>query len=159
MSRKLNPDLFDSKGTHPEGTSSGEVASSRLRQELVATQKRLSSVESLVETVQSQIKTMAENENKKTQAFSKAIMDLETDFYEQSLVQKRGLEHLGHRLREQKMTDEQIEGLIERFNNNIAQFENKLAVLKKTISEKDMNFITYREILEQIVNDIEKLKS
>ena len=131
----------------------------QLQQELKQTGKKLFTVESLVELLQSQIKTMGENGDKKTEAFSKAITDLEKNFQEESLDQKRKLQQMSHRLKEGKNVAEQIEILIERFNNTLSQFENKLAALKSTVSEKEMNLMSYREIIEQLVHDVEKLKS
>ncbi len=161
MNRRLNPELFNpvEKGPEKELIPSNELALRQLQKEVQQTGKKLSTAESLAELLQSQIKTMSENENKRAEAFSKAIADIEKTVQQQSLEQKRLLERLNHGLKERHDVDEQIQSLIERFNGNISQFENKLAALKSTVSEKEMNLMSYREIIEQLVHDVEKLKS
>ena len=160
MSRRLNPELFNTaeKGSEMIPPPLTGITLRQLQKELKQTQKKLSTVESLVELLQTQLKTMGENGDKKTEAFSKAITDLEKNFQEESLTQKHRSQQVTNRLKEREIADEQIQSLIERFNNNIAQFENKLAALKNTLSEKQMNLISYREIIEQLVHDVEKLK-
>ena len=161
MNRRLNPDLFDPLEKKPEvelNPSSGLLLR-QLQEKLEKTGKKLSTVETLVELLQSRIKIMDENEAKKTEAFSKAITDLEKNFQEESLQQKRELQEINHRLRNKEEVAEQIESLVGRFNNNLSQFENKMAALRSMVSEREMNLMSYREIIEQLVQDVEKLKS
>lgn len=161
MDRRLNPDLFDFIEKQPkvELNPSNGLVLRQLQEKLKETNKKLSTIESLVEVIQSRVKIMGENETKRTKAFSKAIADLEKNFQEESLEKKRKLEEINCRLSENEDIAEQIESLVERFNNNISQFENKMAALRSVISEKEMKLMSYREIIEQLVQDVEKLKS
>ena len=160
VNRQLNPDLFDSVEKNPkvELNSSNGLALRQLQKKVKQTDKKLSAIESLVEVLQSQVKVMGENEMKRTEAFSKAITDLEKSFQEGSLKQEGQLREINDRLGENEVVSEQVASLIERFNSNISQFENKMAALKSVISEKEMKLMSYREIIEQLVHDVEKLK-
>ena len=130
-----------------------------MESELKATNKRLSHVESLLEVIQSQMNVMASNNERRTDAFSKALSELEREFREQNLTQSRTLKHVEEKFRDQQVKDSQTEMMVERFNTTLTQFENKLAVLQKVLSEKEMTLLTYRKIIEQIVEEVEKMKT
>lgn len=161
MNRRLNPDLFGpTQGPHElEEANYSVVAARKLQSDLKATNKRLSHLESLVEVVQSQMSVMSQNNERRTEAFSKALSALEKDFREQSLMQTRAHKLVEDRFRDQRLKDGQMEAIIERYNSTIMQFENKLSTLQKVLSEKEMTLITYRRIIEQIVDEVEKLKA
>lgn len=161
MNRRLNPELFSPHTTPQETASSGAsmVLGRQLEQDLKETKKRVSHLESLLEVVQSQLKTLHQQAEKKTETLTKTVHQLEHELREQNLTTQRKIDALQGRLKEQRIMEGQMESMIERFNSNIMQFENKLAVLQKVISEKDMTLMTYRNIIEQIVDEVEKLKS
>ncbi len=161
MNRRLNPDLF---GPNSNPGDSGEsnyslVAARKLESELKTTNKRLSHLESLLEVIQTQMSTMASHNERRTEAFSKALSELEKDFREQNLQQIRVLKTIEDRMREQRIKDSQTEMMVERFNTTLTDFDNKLATLKKVLSEKDMTLLTYRKIIEQIVEEVERMKN
>ena len=161
MNRRLNPDLFGPQGStqsSPE-TSYSAVATRKMEAELQETKKRVSHLESLLEVVQSQMSAMSNNNEQRTDAFSKALSELERKMHEKDLTQSRHMQHFKERLRDQKMKDSQMESMVDRFNTNLLHFENKLSVLQKVLSEKEMTLMTYRRIMEQIVDEVEKLKT
>ncbi len=161
MNRRLNPELFNPHQTPSEGSGpqSSVVLTRQLEQELKETKKRVSHLESLIEVVQSQLKALQVHSEKRTEGFAKAISSLEKEIRDQNLTQNRRFEQLISRQKDQRVVEGQMESMVERFNSNIMQFENKLAVLQKVISEKDMTLMSYRNILEQIVDEVEKLKN
>jgi len=161
VNRRLNPELFNPNQTPSEGLSpqSSVVLTRQLELELKETKKRVSHLESLVEVVQSQLKALQVHSEKRTEGFAKAISSLEKEIRDQNLTQNRRFEQLISRQKDQRVVEGQMESMVERFNSNIMQFENKLAVLQKVISEKDMTLMSYRNILEQIVDEVEKLKN
>lgn len=161
MSRRLNPDLFGpnaSTSQAPE-TSYSAVAARKTQEDLKETNKRLSHLESLVEVLQSQMTVMNNNAEQRTEVFSKALSEMEQSFRHEALSQERKSKHIEERFRDQKMKDSQMEAIVDRFNSSLVQFENKLAVLQKVISEKEMTLVSYRRIIEQIVDEVEKLKT
>ncbi len=160
MNRRLNPDLFGPSHSPVEAEEIrySAVATRQVQTDLKTANKRISHLESLIEVLQTQIGVMSHNNERRTEAFSKALSDLEKDFREQNLEQTRVQRHIENRFRDQKMKDNQIESIVDRFNNNLSQFENKIATLQKVISEKEMTLLTYRRIIEQIVEEVEKLK-
>lgn len=161
MNRRLNPELFnktsESNDVQPSGPSM--VATRELEKELKSAKKRISHLESLLEVVQSQIRITSENTDKRTQVFSKAISELEKDIREQGLENSRRMQNIEGRMRDQKVVEGQVENMVDRFNMNLMQFENKLSSLQKVISEKEMTLMSYRRIIEQIVDEVEKLKN
>ena len=161
MNRRLNPELFNSTPTGPsdvQGSQYTVLATRQMEKELKETKKRVSHLESLLEVVQSQIRSFSDSNEKRTGAFSKALSELEQGFREQDLRRNRELKNLETRLRDQKIVDGQMESMIERFNMSLMQFENKLSSLQKVISEKQMTLISYRSIIEKIVDEVEKIK-
>ncbi len=134
------------------------VATRQLQAELKQSNKRISHLESLVEVLQSQMSAMTHNNERRTDAFSKALSELEKDFREQTLSQARAQKMVEERFRDQKIKDGQMESIVDRFNTSLSHFENKLSSLQKVLSEKEMTLLTYRKILEQIVEEVEKLK-
>jgi hypothetical protein len=160
MNRRLNPELFSSNTEQSQSSNpSPSIASTRkLELELSESKKRISHLESLVEVIQLQMKAMNETGNKRTEAFSKALSSLEKDLREQDLVRGRKLQQLENRMRDQKIVDGQIESMVDRFNTSLSQFENKLSSLQKVISEKEMTLMSYRRVMEQIVDEVEKIK-
>ncbi len=160
MNRRLNPDIFGENSTTKESleTSYSAVAVRNLEAELKSAKKRISHLESLIEVIQSQMITNQSTTERRTEAFSKALSALEGDSREQALKHHRLKEQIGDRFRDQRMKDSQMENMIDRFNNSLAQFENKIATLQKVLSEKEMTLMTYRKIMERIVDEMEKLK-
>ncbi len=160
MHRRLNPDLFDPSSSSVESTESNYsvVASRKLESELKDTKKRVSHLESLIEVMQSQMAVMNRNGEQRTEVFSKALSGLEQEFREESLARSRQAKHVEERFRDQRMKDSQMEAIVDRFNSTLVQFENKLSVLQRVLSEKEMTLVTYRRIIEQIVDEVEKLK-
>ncbi len=160
MNRRLNPDLFGPSQSVMESEDSrySAVATRQLQSELKTANKRISHLESLVEVLQTQMGVMSHNNERRTEAFSKALSELEKDFREQNLSQARALKMVEERFRDQKIKDGQMESIVDRFNTTLSQFENKLATLQKVLSEKEMTLLTYRRIIEQIVEEVEKLK-
>lgn len=161
MNRRLNPEIFGSQSGAGESkeASYSAVAVRNLEAELKKAQKRISHLESLMEVMQSQMVTHQSTSERRTDAFSKALSELEGEFREQSLKQNRLKEQINERFRDQRMKDSQMENMVDRFNNNLVQFENKLSTLQKVLSEKEMTLMTYRRIMEQIVDEVEKLKA
>lgn len=135
------------------------LAARKLESELKATKKRVSHLESLMEVIQTQMSAMSHNNERRSDAFSKALSEIEKDFREQALVQSRQQKHMEDRFRDQRIKDSQMEALVDRFNNSLSQFENKLNSLRKVISEKEMTLLTYRKIIEQIVEEVERMKA
>ena len=161
MPRQLNPEVFNPAGKNLESTqpsSSVQIFLRELQKELKQNKKQISELESMVELFQNQIKTLAENEEKKTSAFSKAITELEESFNKEKLSKEEKLKQINLRLKDRELVNEQIQTLVERFNTNISQFENQLTSLKNTLSEKHISLMNFREIIDQLVNDVEKLK-
>ena len=161
MPRQLNPDFFNQGNKSLEAiqpSSSSQILLRELQKELKQNKTQISELESLVETLQSQIKTMAENEEKKTSAFSEAITELEQSFNREKLSKEQKLKQINLLLRDRESADQQTKSLVERFNTNISQFENQLTSLKNTLSEKHISLMNFREIIDQLVNDVEKLK-
>jgi chromosome segregation ATPase len=160
VNRRLNPDLFGPNQTSPETEEYrySAVVTRQLQSDLKTANKRISHLESLLEVVQSQMSTMSQNNDRRTEAFSKALSELERDFREQNLATRRSQKVIEDKFRDQRIRDGQIESMIDRFNSNLSHFENKLASLQKVISEKEMSLISYRRIIEQIVDEVEKLK-
>lgn len=160
MNRRLNPDLFDSssadEGTSPQSASM--LATRRLEQDLKDTKKKVSHLESLVEVLQSQVKHLTQSGDQRTELFSKAISELEKELHEHHEIQEKQKARLEEKLIQQQVNEEQIEALVERFNTSLAHFENKLSSLQKVISEKQMALMSYRDIIEHIVEELEKLK-
>lgn len=138
---------------------SSVMATRRLEKELHETKKKVSHLESLLEVIQVQVAKMNENGERRTDAFSKAISSLENDLRNQDLAQTKRLQKIESRLRNQHIVDGQVEALVDRFNMSLVQFENKLSSLQKVISEKEMTLISYRRVMEQIVDEVEKLKA
>jgi chromosome segregation ATPase len=134
------------------------LATRRLENELKETKKKVSQLESLVEVLQSQFKHHSQSNEKRTDLFSKAISELERELREHQLVQNRQNQKMEEKLKQNRINDGQVESLIERFNNNLAQFETKISVLQKALSEKQMTLMSYRSIIEQIVDEVEKIK-
>ena len=161
MNRRLNPDLFGPSQTPIEADheSYSAVATRKLQSDLKAANKRISHLESLIEVMQSQMTSMSHNNERRTEAFSKALSEIEREFREQNLMQNRFQKSIADRFRDQKIKDGQVESIIERFNTTLTQFENKISSLQKVIAEKEMTLLTYRKIIEQIVEEVEKLKA
>ena len=161
MNRRLNPDLFGPQGAPNETPDANysAVASRKMEEELRETKKRVSHLESLLEVVQSQMSVMSNNNEQRTEAFSKALSELEKDFRESNLTQTRHMQHFEERFCDQKVKDGQMENMVDRFNTNLLQFENKVSTLQKVLSEKEMTLMSYRRIIEQIVDEVEKLKN
>ena len=130
----------------------------KLESDIRAANKRLSSIESLLEVIESRMTLMASNDKRRAEAFSQALGELERDFREHKLSQSQSLEEMAEKFRDQKVKEGQIEMMVERFNNTLSQFENKLSVLQKVLSEKDLNLLSYRKIMEQIIDEVETLK-
>lgn len=161
MNRRLNPDLFTSNPEVSETASSSAsmVVTRKLEGELKESRKRISHLESLVEVVQMQMKSLMETNEKRTHAFSKAMSDLEREYREQNLRQTRHMQVIENRLRDQNIVDGKIETMVDRFNTSLSQFENKISSLQKVINEKEMTLMSYRRIIEQIVDEVEKVKT
>ena len=161
MNRRLNPELFNSHSASAdvESPSYSAVATRKMEKELKETRKQVSHLESLLEVTQSQLRVVNENSDKRANVFSKAISDLEHEFREGELRQNRKMQYLESRLKDQQVVEGQVESMVERFNMSLVQFENKLATLQKVLSEKEMTLMTYRNIIEQIVDEVEKLKA
>jgi chromosome segregation ATPase len=102
---------------------------------------------------------LIQNTERRTEAFSKALSDLEREFREQGLEQQRIFQQIQGRLREQNLKDSQMEAMIERYNTTLSHFENKISVISTRLSEKDMTLMSYRKIMEKIVDEVERLKS
>lgn len=161
MSRRLNPELFNNNPSVSDTveSSSSMVATRRLEQELKQAKKRISHLESLIEVMQSQMRITTDNTDKRTQVFSKAISELEKDLRESELSQNKRMDNFEARVQDNQVVEQQVENLITRFNSSLMQFENKISVLQKVISEKDMTLMSYRRILEQLIDEVEKLKN
>ncbi len=161
MNRRLNPELFNphQSPSDNQAPQSSVVLTRQLEQELKETKKRVSHLESLLEVVQSQLKSLHTHSEKRTEGFAKAISSLEKEIRDQNLASNRRMEQLLSRQKDQLVVEGQMESMVDRFNTNIMQFENKIATLQKVISEKDMTLMSYRNILEQIVDEVEKLKN
>ena len=160
MNRRLNPDIFSPQGANSETPESSysAVATRNLQSEMKDVKKRISQLESLIEVVQSQISTMNHNMERRQEGFSKALNQLELEIREKTLEHNRHTQKMRDHLRDQKIKDSQVENMIDRFNSSLVNFENKISVMKKLISEKDMSLLSYRKIIEQIVDEVEKLK-
>lgn len=160
MNRRLNPEIF---GPQPASADDREpqysaVAARKMETEIKETRRQISHLESLIEVVQSQMTSLAHNNESRIEAFSRALSSLEKDFREHQLEQSRRAQYTQDRFRDQKIKDNQMENMVDRFNTNLIQFENKISTLQKVISEKEMTLMTYRRIMEQIVDEVEKLK-
>ena len=161
MNRRLNPEIFgsSSEASHEmESQHYSAVAVRKLEEELKQSKKRISHLESLVEILQTQLKNVDAAQKQRTDAFSKALSELEKDLRDQDLRQARGLENMKSQIKDQRVMEGQVESLVERFNMSLMQFENKLSVLQKVLSEKEMSMMSYRNILEKIVDEVERLK-
>ena len=160
MNRRLNPEIFGPQAGPVENREPqySAVATRKIEAELKETRKRLSHMESLIEVIQSQMTSLAHNNESRTDAFSKALSGLEREFREKQLEQSRRQEIIRDQFRDQKMKDSQMENMVDRFNTTLSHFENKLSTLQKVLSEKEMTLMTYRRIIEQIVDEVEKLK-
>ncbi|MEM7646972.1 MAG: hypothetical protein AAF203_08690 [Pseudomonadota bacterium] len=159
MNRRLNPELFNNKGpSEPPVNDYSAVRFRDLEKELKSSKKRISHLESMIEVLQSQFSMLSENSDKRTDVFSKALSQLEGEIREQGLKNSKQFQRMESRLKDQGVVEGQIESLVERFNMNLMQFENKLASLKNVLSEKEMTLMTYRSVMEKIVDEVEKLK-
>lgn len=160
MNRRLNPELFNTSAEpRPPGPSpTSMLATQKVQKDLVGLRKQVSHLESLLEVQQSQIERINEGHEKRVDVISRAIGSLEKDFREQSLLQSRQIQKLEAQIRDSRVVEGQVESLVERFNTNLSQFENRLSALKKILSEKDMTLMSYRRVIEQIVDEVEKLK-
>lgn len=134
------------------------VATRQLQADLKEANKKISHLESMIEVLQTQMSVLSTNNERRTEAFSKALSELEKDFREQHLIHARSQKIVEEKFRDQKIKDGQVESIIERFNTSLSHFENRLSSLQKVISEKEMTLLTYRRIIEQIVDEVEKLK-
>lgn len=161
MNRRLNPEIFSSNSSSKEAQEHpySAVAVRNVEGELKTAKKRISHLESLIEVMQSQMLSARSSSERRTEAFSKALSSLEGEFREQALKQERLKEQINERFRDQRMKDSQMENMVDRFNNNLVQFENKISTLQKVLNEKEMTLLTYRKIMEQIVDEVEKLKA
>jgi len=135
------------------------VATRKLETELKETKKKVSHLESMVEVLQSQMKNLNQSYDKRTDLFSKAISELEKELRDHQLIQNRNNQKIDEKLRQQRVSEGQVESMVDRFNTSLAQFENKLNTLQKALSEKQMTLMSYRGIIEQIVDEVEKLKA
>jgi chromosome segregation ATPase len=160
MNRRLNPDLFGPQTMESrQETSYSAVAARKMENELKQAKKQISHLESLIEVVQSQMASLQQNTDRRSEAFSKAINELEKDFRQGILEQERKMRTVDERLRDQQIKDQQMEAMVERYNNNLVQFENRLAMVQKSLSEKEMSLMTYRQIIEKIIDEVEALKA
>lgn len=160
MNRRLNPELFHLNSNSEEVTPPGAsmVATRKLETELKETKKKVSQLESMVEVLQSQMRNLNQSHEKRTDLFSKAISELEKELRDHQLIQNRNNQKMDEKIRQQRAGEGQVESMVDRFNTSLAQFENKLNTLQKALSEKQMTLMSYRGIIEQIVEEVEKLK-
>ncbi|MCB0377121.1 MAG: hypothetical protein KDD33_01385 [Bdellovibrionales bacterium] len=161
MSRRLNPQLFEDKTPTSAEVEIpySAVANRRLEEQMKGMRKSISHLESLVEVLQSQMAQFITTSDKRTEAFSKAISELERSSHNQDLELARKTRHLQEQLAERRSVDAKTEAMVDRFNMNLQQFENKLMTLQKVLSEKEMTLMSYRRVIEQIVDEVEKLKA
>lgn len=160
MNRRLNPEIFGPQGATPElqESSYSAVATRKLESEMKETRKKVSQLESLLEVVQSQIATMNHNLETRQENISKALNQLELEIREKNLESNRHYKQMGDHFRDQRIKDSQVENMIDRFNSSLIQYENKISTLRKLINDKDMTLMSYRKVIEQIVDEVESLK-
>ncbi len=135
------------------------VATRKLETDLKETKKKVSHLESMVEVLHSQMKHLNQGHEKRTDLFSKAISELEKELRDHQLIQNRNNQKIEEKIRQQQVSEGQVESMVDRFNTSLAQFENRLNTLQKALSEKQMTLMSYRGIIEQIVEEVEKLKN
>ena len=161
MNRRLNPQLFEdnSPTEKVEAPTYSAVASEKLNKDISEMRKVISHLESVVEVLQSQVSQVSKISDKRTEAFSKALSDMEISMKGQSRELQEKNQAFEMQLNERRELDQKIENMVDRFNMSLQQFENRLATLQKVISDKEMAMMSYRNIIEQIVDEVEKLKA
>lgn len=161
MSRRLNSQLFE-ENTSPqveEAPGYSAIASEKVNLELRDIKKTVSHLESMVEVLQSRLGQISNNGDKRSEVFSKALSELEKTMKHQNSELLQKTDALEEHFVERKEIDHKIENMVDRFNTSLSHFENKLSSLQKVISEKEMALMSYRSIIEKIVDEVEKLKS
>lgn len=161
MNRRLNPQLFeDNSSTEKvESPTYSAIASEKLNRDMGEMRKVVSHLESVVEVLQAQVSQISSISDKRTDAFSRALSEMETSVKEQNQDIRERNKIFEDQLNERRELDHKIEAMVDRFNMSLQQFENRIASLQKVISEKELAMMSYRNIIEQIVDEVEKLKA
>lgn len=161
MNRRLNPQLFEENSASPreDAPTYSAIVSEKINTDFKEMKKTVSHLESMVEVLQSRMGQISNNNDQRSEVYSKALSELENTIKQQNgqLLEKTKL--LEEHFVERKEIDQKIENMVDRFNTSLQHFENKLSSLQKIISEKDMALMSYRKIIEQIVDEVEKLKA
>ena len=161
MQRRLNPQLFEQNTPQnlDERAHFSAVASKKMEEELRGTKKALSRTESQVEALRGQLSQVVSQYDKKINRLSKALADMENQQRDSGLKLSQKTRQLEEQMRERKIIDGKIEIMVDRYNNSLQQFENRLAALQKVISEKEMTLMKYNSAIELIFKEIEKMKA
>jgi chromosome segregation ATPase len=161
LNRRLNPQLFEDNSPAPaeEAPTYSAVAAQKMGEEFKEIKKSVSHLESVVEVLQAQVGQLSKNSDKRSEVFSTALNEIEKAMAEQTDQLSQKSQRLEEQLKDREQVDTKIENMVDRFNMSLQQFENKLSSLQKVISEKEMALMSYRKIIEQIVDEVEKLKA
>lgn len=162
MSRRLNPELFETQGGGALNQSSSSsvppLSQFKTDKEIQGLKKLVSRLETEVEVLQSRMgQSLSKNESR-TDRLSQAITQVEQQDRQSNLELVRKIRSLEGRLQEQAVMEGQVQNLVDRFNTNLQHFENRLSTLQKIIAEKEMTLLQYRSALDKLFAEIEKLK-
>jgi len=161
VSRRLNPELFESQGGEQLKQSSSMPSLSQFKtdKDVQGLKKSVSKIETEVEVLQSRMTQSLSQVETRTDRLSKAITQIEQQDRQGNLELVQKIRSLEARLQEQVVMDGKVQNLVDRFNTNLQYFENKLSSLQKVIADKEMTLLQYRTALDTLFKEIEKLKA
>ena len=161
MPRQLDPHLFSHTGPMEEPLDprdSSTLGMKSLQEQVHQLKKSLSSMDSLVEVLHGKIQDSNHQMKNNTKALSESLSHLGEGLEKKTQCLETQLKFLSHRLNEMSSWEEKVGAMVDRFNTNIQQFENRLSALQKTLSKKDQTLVAYRGLTERLVDEVEKLK-
>lgn len=182
MHRELNPQLFGTNSTvekignpvdpnHPAQGIMGRTEPAAPRQvpyppidvkaieHSIATLKlALIQMEKRMEGLSSKMEELSRGTHGRLERFAQAIGRIEESQTRNNQEQASRFAQLVGRVNESKITDSKVTELVDRHNNIIRNFENRLMSLQRLVSEQEMALHNAQAALEESRNEIARLK-
>jgi chromosome segregation ATPase len=182
MHRELNPQLFGSSTPvekignpvdphHPATGIMGrgeQAASSQaayapievksLEHQLNMSKVTLMQLEKRTDGLTAKAEEISRNTHTRFERFAQAVLRIEETQARIHQENTAKIAHLAARVNESKITDTKVQELMDRHNQIIRNFENRLLSLQRLVSEQEMTLHNAQAALEEARNEITRLK-
>lgn len=115
-------------------------------------------MEKRTDTIASKMEDLARTVHGRLERFSQAIVRLEENQSQQQQENVAKFAHLVGKVNERKISDNKVQELMDRHNNIIRNFENRLLSLQRLVSEQEMALHNSQAALEEARSEIVRLK-